>query len=864
MVERQPAEYENGALSAIFVSLRLKAELTQEALAGLVGVTKRSVQLWESGAGTPSQQYLRRLIAVLVEHGVFAADGSDAAVFWERIRQQALRPVPPFDAQWFAGLSERPALAVLPPPSASSSLAGSSAKLPQPPMPLVGREIELEHLAALMGSPSGRLISLVGPGGMGKTRLALETSRVYGDRFEHGVVFVSLAVLDRAERIAYAIIDAIGLRTSDHDDPLAALVAHLCDRQLLLILDNAEHVLDGVDLISSLLYHAPQLHILLTSRERLGLQAEHVLELDGLSYPSEPTVMLPSDGLERYLARYSAIQLFIQRATIVQPQFRLSRSTALAVVRICQQVGGMPLAIELAASWMRLMQPDEIVRRIQEGLDVFETRMRDLPPRHRSLRATFDYSWHLLNAAEQRAFCRFAVFRGSCQIEAAEAVTATSLGQLAALVDKSLLRRDDAARLAADTDLGLVATRLSMVEPLREYALEQLAAIGEGAAARRAHALYYTMLAERWTMPAAAGPAVQHEHDFDNMREAARWLLTENEHTIGTRLLVAVWRLGRLRSYQHESLSWLQTILAQETTDASNEALSLRAMALTTAAWLASDLHQFAQASSWFEASQMLRRALGQHENSIDMLINRARQARYQGDYRQAIALLEDGLTQHRLHGTFGAIAHGPGSLQYELGLIAREHGDYARARACYAQLVELNRRTGDQEALAISLLGLSDVARDLGQAEEVRRLCEECGSVLRGSSAPWAIGFMRNNLALAAYSEQDYVVSAQLAEESVALFRNLHDDAGLSEVLLTLGRARAAQGDLTAATEALSTALRLGSTTGPRWIVAAALEGLSSLVLARGQAGLAARLIGAANNLRISMQAPQPPVFKP
>ncbi|MFN8376606.1 MAG: AAA family ATPase [Anaerolineae bacterium] len=324
--------------------------------------------------------------------------------------------------------------------------------LPTTHTSFIGRDVEYREIAQLLSNSPCRLLTLVGPGGIGKTRLALEAMRQFS--FPHGVYFVSLQSLTSPAFMLSTLADALGFQFYSGADPKQQLLHYVSEKSLLLVLDNLEHLLEGVTLLSDMLAAAPRIRILATSRERLNLREEWVLEVKGLQFP-------PTDA-ELNLEPYSAIHLFLQHTRRANVNFTLTDAQKPAVIRICRLIGGMPLAIELSATWVKVLSCEQIAHEIERSLDILETGARNIEPRHRSMRAVLDQSWHLLSHAERDTCRRLSVFRGSFSREAAEYVAGTSLRVLTALLDKSLLRLSENGRY-------------DLQELVRQYAEEELA-----------------------------------------------------------------------------------------------------------------------------------------------------------------------------------------------------------------------------------------------------------------------------------------------------------------------------------------------------------------------------------------------------
>ena len=395
--------------------------------------------------------------------------------------------------------------------SQTHKIAGRLHNLPMQTVPFIGREAELEHLAALLGDPNIRLVSVLGPGGIGKTRLALRAAAMQLEDFAQGACFVSLAPLRDADHIVPTMAQAVGyLFQAGKRDPKGQLFDYLGEQQMLLVMDNFDHLLSppqssplegtkgGAELVGEILQAAPGIKMLATTREPLNLQEEVRFRIGGLDFPDRKVLKDAVDFQNRAdpfdWAEYNAIQLFVLSAQRILPGFAPGASDLKYIARICQLVEGMPLAIVLAAAWVEILPVQEIADEIDQSLDLLKAEMRDAQARHRSIRAMFDSTWNRVKDAERDVLIRLSVFRGSFTRDAVQKVTGAELQTLKTLVDKSLLQRDH--------DTG----RYEMHELLRQYAETQLEASGKAAAARDAHCEYYlvTMHQREATLDSAA------------------------------------------------------------------------------------------------------------------------------------------------------------------------------------------------------------------------------------------------------------------------------------------------------------------------------------------------------------------------
>jgi predicted ATPase/transcriptional regulator with XRE-family HTH domain len=414
---------------------RKALDLTQDSLAQRVGCAVVTIRKLESDMQPPSRQLAERL----AEHLAIPTEQRETFIRFARQGLDAAPPELPLPTQ--ARVPE--------PPSASSpppSLSRERNNLPAQLTPLIGREREVGEVCALLRWPEVRLVTLTGPGGIGKTRLALQAAAELLDDFADGASFVSLAPIAEVAFMVPAIAEALGFVFSGQTTPKDQLLDYLSQKQLLLVLDNFEHLLDGAELLSDIVRQAPGVVVLATSRERLQLHEEWLYEVQGLSYPTGTDTTAATAKIPEAFSTYAAVQLFVQRARQTQAGFAPSTDELAEIGRICQQVAGMPLGLELAAPWVRTLSCREIAAEIAHSLDFLTTTLRNVPQRQRSLRAVYQQTWQRLSQAEQAVLMQLSIFRGGCTREAAETVAGARLPVLSSLMDKALIRRTKSGR----------------------------------------------------------------------------------------------------------------------------------------------------------------------------------------------------------------------------------------------------------------------------------------------------------------------------------------------------------------------------------------------------------------------------------
>ena len=581
-------------------------------------------------------------------------------------------------------------------------------RLPAQLTSFVGRSQELADVAGLVARE--RLVTLTGPGGSGKTRLAVAAADRLLPRFNDGVFFTPLAAIDDPERVPAAIASALELREAP-DKPIAEVVEdHLRDKNLLLVTDNFEHVVAAASMIASLLERAPQLSVLATSRELLRIKGER-------EYPVPPLPVPATSDAAGELDANPCVQLFAERATAVRPDFQLSPENAGIVAEICRRVDGLPLAVELAAARIRILSPAELLARLDSRLAELRGGARDVPERQRTLRGTIDWSHGLLEPAEQRLFARLAVFAGGWTRDAAEAICAGELGVevldgLESLVDKSLV-----SRMTSDHD----EIRFTMLETIREYALERLAASGEASKVGSLHAQFFRDLAES-AEPHLTGPdfgewLARLTAEVPNLRAALRWALESRDAgavEIGLLTAGALWRYWQLTGSLREAADWLDGLLKR---DGDDVAPSARAKALQGAGGIAYWQNDLARSRQLYEESVKIYRQVGGKGELANALNDLAYLPMLQGE----IPLAQELFTEARdLFQELGDSWH---TALAEMNIASTKFfvGDYESARQTIEAVVPVIRERGDRFWLTEAVTGLGQLEQLTGRYVQAR-----------------------------------------------------------------------------------------------------------------------------------------------
>ena len=756
--------------------------------------------------------------------------------------------------------------------------------LPAQTTSLVGREQEVVAIRERLQDPSVRLLTLTGPGGTGKTRLALEVAEGLLAAYPDGVFAVVLAPIHDPALVISAIAQTLGVREGRvRGQPLlATLQAFMRSRRLLLVLDNFEHVLAAAPAIAELLDAAPGLTVLATSREILHIYGEQTFSVPPLRVVDPRRRRAGEDVM-----RYDAVRLFVERAEAVAPNFTLSDEESGAIVDICYRLDGLPLAIELAAARVRLLPPQALLGRLEQRLGLLTGGTRDLPARQRTLRATIDWSYALLSPEEQALFRRLGVFVGGCTIEAAEIVATASwpdgmlapdtIETLQSLLDKSLIRQET----APDGE-----PRFVMLETIRDYALEALAAAAEAYHSQAGHADYFLALTDQ------AGHAVAHspawlgrlDAEDDNLRAALTWMLAQGQVEPALRMSVNLWRYWQTRGRFAEGRARLDEVLALQ--DRSRPT-TLVAYAMLGAGSLAWNQGDFVMARSLAEQGLASCRELDDRWGIAQALNQLGMVATDQGDLVSARSFYSARLEIEQELGSLIGIANASSNLS----AVAREQGDNAEARVLLERSLAIFRQLNDTRSVATALHNLGYIAFAEGQYDEARSLVGESLAIFRDVADTRNVCVALINLGRAAHEQGDYEAARGFHEESLAMARASGDRFNTSLGLNNLGEVALSQGDLTRARSLFESSLVIKEELGSRWSLAytwanvahvdrregdtgaartrygeslavmyeagdkrgtaVALEGLAGIAAGWGLAGTAARLLGAAEALR-------------
>jgi len=709
----------------------------------------------------------------------------------------------------------------------SKSIRPQKNNLPFFPTPLIGRARDVEKLSQLLRDPQCRLLTLVGPGGIGKTRLAIETADQVQDFFRDGVYFVALASAHSTRFIVPAVADSIGFafHYDSHADPKSQLFGYLQEKQVLLLIDNLEHLLTepGIESLLELLNHASQVKLLATSHQSLGFQGEWVYEVQGLAVPDT----IYREGSERN----TSVELFLQRAQRANVGYTFTIQDYPSILRICQLVDGMPLGIELAAAWVRTLSCDEIVGEIERGLDFLSLSSRDMPARHRSMRAVFDHSWKLLTGEEQRILLRLSVFRGGFQREAAQQVAEATLNVLSTLVMKSLIRRT-------------AGRHYDLHELIRKFAAEQLTKAPEEQSTTQAcHGRYYLAYfsqADRILRSSAQRETLAElSAEMDNFRVAWDWAVTHGEFDLIEQSMRTFIRLYDTRGWYQEGLDMLERALselemAQGSAPSERTSQVVVGHLLASRSWLAYRLANYEQAQSLLERSLQILRPINEPRLLVEAITYLGRVMEMTGNYARALELYSEGLEiatsiSNRWFKAMCLTLH-TALVGLTLGTLEPEL-THERLQS----VVEDWRLIGDPRLIAFALDFLSRSALRLGRYEEARSALEENIALNDSIGFSWGLGTAYRALGRVTQMQGEHEEAVALFHKSLDIFTELGGSWYVARVLAEMGGSMLILGDEVEAGRVWHEALRIATEIHGTPVALEALAGLASLQANRG-----------------------------
>jgi len=704
--------------------------------------------------------------------------------------------------------------------------------VPTPLTSIIGREAEIKKICALLSRPEVRLLTLLGPGGIGKTRLGIDVAIHLRNSFADGVCFVTLAPIRNPTLVLLTIAQALCISETETQSLSHVVTTCLHKKQILLVLDNFEQILMATHVLSDILESCPTVKIMVTSRATLHIQSEQEFHVQPLTLPS-------LDRLPEYamLTRYAAVELFLQRVQAQILDFQITPTNARTIAEICIQLDGLPLAVELAAARIKLLPPQALLARLSQRLQLLTSGQRTLPVRQQTLRNTLKWSYDLLDAREQQLFRRISVFAKGCSLDALEQLSTTLgdtaetiLDDAASLVNKSLLQQ---------TEQEGSEPRLIMLETIREYGLERLTESGEADSVFRAHANYYLALAET-AEPELEGPQqaawiTQLEREHNNLQAVLLWSVAPIEETkqqerqerreIALRLVVALRRFWLVRGYISEGQNFLEHALA---ISEDNAVTLIHAKALLALGMLTSMQGDYGRAGDLCTKSLEIFRKLRDSRSVAKALYQLGHLAWMRGDLKLARSLAEDALVHSRKSGHEGSIAW---SL-FRLARLLIEQGEYIRGHALLEENLLLHKKMGNKRAMAASLYHLAWVYLiTQSDPDTTRALSTQAQSIFAEVRDKEGIAYSLYLSGQLAFSENDSMAAQAQMRESEMLFREMQHKEGIAWTLSMLGRIATAQNIYDRADSLYKEALTIARELDHKGLLAFCIEGLAALL---------------------------------
>ncbi len=691
--------------------------------------------------------------------------------------------------------------------------------LPAQPTPFIGRETELAEIGKLFEDPSCRLMTLLGPGGIGKTRLSLQAASQRIGEFQHGVFWVPLAPLSSSDFLVSTIARHLEFSFRGPKDPKVQLFDYLREKSMLLVMDSFEHLIDGAGLIAEVLEAAPKVKIMVTSRERLNLKREWISEVQGMTFPQNERV----DSLEEY----SAVQLFLEGAKQVRPDFSLTNEKIPYIIRICRLVSGMPLAIELASAWMSVLSCKEVVEEIEQNIDFLATRMKNVPERHRSMRAVFEHSWDLLSDEEKNVFMKMSVFRGGFQRDAAEKVTKASLLHVSALVNKSLLKHYPSGRYAVH---GL----------LRQYAEEKLDKVLKDK--QKVHDLHCEFYGEflhqrRDLLIREKQGEILEEigEEIENARAAWLWAVEQGKEETINKCLDIVWRFYMMRGWYQdgeEMLGKASDKLESWLDEMEDEKCLVLGRVLKRQGIFSYRLGHYEKAEEVLQKCLHLFEKLDDQREIADTLNELGHVTYIHGGLLKGKQLIEESLSIYKKIGN----GKGMAAPFTTLGNIAYRRGQFKEAKQHYQKSFAIYKERGDLWGIAILLMNLGIIAEELGEHTEAKRLYEESLVKSRELGDRRGIASNLNNMGNVAKELGEHMQARELYQESLEIKREIGDRKGIANSLGNLGNVALIMGQYDEARKYHQEALTMCEEIGFGWGMVSALVGLGNDSRALGE----------------------------